>query len=360
MKTSFFYSFCLMSIILVSLTNCNKTTDKQKTNSVKETVVDRTDLTNDFYDNSETFNLPLSPLSVTGEIANPSNIDLSTLPLHSVIVKEAVLNEDGTKFIGAYKYDGYSLYDILNLMKLKKANEKEFNPIIDLYVTIENSKGEKVIISWGEIYYAYHLHEIIIAKQITRIVPSKTKKLWALPTESKLIVSTDLITERNISMPSKITVKSYHKSFFTRKGLVPLYSPKIDIYANNKLVNTLKGLSDTLKRQEYPNIFYGRGRGFHSATPFNGVMLKDILSSNAELSQKNIRTGTFLVVAKDGYRGLFSYSEIFNRNDQNQILLICNPKVTNDGIFRLFPACDFFSDRAIKGISDIYFSNNEN
>lgn len=353
-----------MTFVLFTFTNCNKTNKNLKTNQDSSAVINKlpylTDQTNDFYDNSETYNLPLSPISVSGEISNPSSIDFSKLPLHTVIVKEAILDEKGNKFIGAYRYDGYSLYDILNLMKIKKANEKEFNPIIDLYVTIENNKGEKVIISWGEIYYPIHLHEIIIAKQVTRIVPSKTKKLWPLPKESKLIVGSDLVSERNINMPSKITVKSYHKSFLTRKGLNPLYSPKIDVFIDNKLVKTLTGVSDTFKKQEYSNIFYGRGRGLHSTTSFTGVMLKDILKPYTELSQKNIRTGTYLVVGKDGYRSVFTFSELMNRNDQSEILLICKPEVKDDGIFKLFPSCDFFSDRAIKGIMSIYFSNNEN
>lgn len=347
-----------MIITLLSFTSCNN--NKNKTTQIINNSADTTDQTNDFYDNAETNNLTLGSISVSGEIEKACNIDLSKLPLHTVIVKEAILQGKDNEFVGAYRYDGYSLYDILNLVKIKKANEKEFKPIIDLYVTIENNKGEKVIISWGEIYYPNHLHEIIIAKQVTRIVPSKTKDLWPLPTESKVIISSDLITERNISMPTKITVKSFNKSFTTVKGLKPLYSPKIDIYNNNKLVNTLTKLSDTLKREVYSTIFYGRGRGIHSTTPFTGVMLKSILAPYTELSQKNIRTGTFLVVAKDGYRGLYTYSELLNRNDQAEILLICKPELKDDGIFKIFPACDFFSDRAIKGITGIYFSNNEN
>ena len=67
----------------------------------------------------------------------------------------------------------------------------------------------------------------------------------------------------------------------------------------------------------------------------------------------------FLVVAKDGYRGVFTFSEIMNRNDQAEVLLICYPEAKNKGKFRLFPACDFFSDRAIKSITGIYFSVNE-
>jgi hypothetical protein len=192
-----------------------------------------------------------------------------------------------------------------------------------------------------------------------RIVPSKTNELWPLPKQSKLVVSTDLITERNISNPLKITVKSYPKSFKTVKGLKPLYSPKVDIYKENKLVQTLTKNPTNLPNEKFHTIFYGRGRGIHSTQPFTGVMLKDILGKHVEMNKKNIQEGIFLVAAKDGYRGVFTYSEIMNRNDQSEILLVCRPEVKDDGIFMLFPACDFFSDRAIKAITEIYFSANE-
>ncbi|HSH53138.1 MAG TPA: hypothetical protein VK982_15545, partial [Bacteroidales bacterium] len=231
--------------------------------------------------------------------------------------------------------------------------------IIDLYVQVENNKGEKINISWGEIFYPNHLQEIIIATQVMRIVPSKTHDLWPLPEKSKLVVSTDLITERNISNPVKITVKSYPKSFKTIKDLKPLYSPKIDIYKENKLVETITENPKGLKTEEFHTIFYGRGRGIHSTQPFTGVMLKHVLGKHVEMNQKNIREGIFLVAAQDGYRGVFTYSELMNRNDQSEVLLICRPQDKEKGVFRLFPACDFFSDRAIKGITEIYFSANE-
>jgi hypothetical protein len=325
----------------------------------RQLIADTTDATNDFYDNAETHQLPAQALTIEGEISNPGIVDFSKLPLRSVIVKETLLAENGDKFVGAYRYDGYALYDILNLVKLNKKNKEEFNPIIDLYVQVENDKGEKVNISWGEIYYPNHLQEIIIATQVMRIVPSKTNDLWPLPEVSKLVVSRDLITERNISNPLKITVKSYPKSFETVKGLKPLFSSTIDIYNENEKVETLTGYPKGMQIEKFNTIFYGRGRGIHSTQPFTGVLLKDVLGKNTTFDQKNIREGIFLIVAKDGYRGVFSFSEIMNRNDQAEVLLVCQPELTDDGIFRTFPACDFFSDRAIKGINAIYFSANE-
>jgi len=351
----------LISLIALTVASCNQKNSNTETQSnyLRPTKADTVDATNDFYDNAETYELAVKPISIEGEIENPGLVDFSTLPLRSVIVKETLLAENGDEFIGAYRYDGYSLYDMLNHIKLNKKNSDEFNPIIDLYVQVENDKGEKVNISWGEVYYPNHLQEIIVAKRVMRIVPSKTNELWPLPESGKLVIASDLITERNISNPVKITVKSYPKSFKTVKGLKPLYSPSLDIYNENEKLVSLTKNPHELSKETFHTIFYGRGRGIHSTQPFEGVMLKDILSRYIEFNRESIRQGIFLVVAEDGYRGVFTFSEVMNRNDQSEILLVCNPEVKDDGIFRLFPACDFFSDRAIKGINAIYFSANE-
>jgi hypothetical protein len=315
---------------------------------------DTTDLTNYFYDNAETHDLKVTNLFIGGEITNPGQMSFEGLRLHSVIVKETLLSETGDRFVGAYRYDGYSLLNILNNRKLEKKNKEEFPPIIDMYVQVENERGEKVNISWGEIYYPNHLHEIIIATRVMRIVPSKTKDLWPLPTESKLVFGTDLITERNISSPSKITVLSYPKSFVTVKGMSPVFSPDIKVYKNDELVVTLNKIPENIQQESYHTIFYGRGRGIHSTQPFEGYMLKEVLKPFVQVNRDFLRLGLVLMAAKDGYRGVFTFSEIFNRNDQSETLLIYVPDEKDGGAFRLFPAGDFFSDRAIKAVESIY------
>ena len=194
-------------------------------------LIDTADMTNNFYDNTETYALPVKDLIIEGEIANPGKVDFSKLPKHSVIVKETLLDSSGSdRFVGAYRYDGYSLFDILDDRILRKANSAEFKPIIDLYIEIENDKGQKVVFSWGEIYYPNNLHKIIIASDVSRIVPSKTKDLWPLPAESKIVAGSDLVTERNISSPVKITVRSYPLSFKVDRNMNPMYSPDIRIF----------------------------------------------------------------------------------------------------------------------------------
>jgi hypothetical protein len=315
---------------------------------------DKTDRTNDFYDNDTTFNLSAPTIEVTGEVANPGKIDLSKFPLRSEIVKEAYLDVKGDSvFKGAYRYDGYSLYDILNNIVLKKKNAAEYRPIIDLYVEIENAKGEKVVLSWGEIYYPVNRYKILIATKVARIVPSKTKDLWPLPTENKLVVTEDLLSERNISNPVKITVKSYTCSIVATKDMPDKFSKEIAIYKNENSIDKISKYPVGLTEYNYPSIFYGRGKGIHKITDFKGVPLKTILAKHIAFNKINIQKSIVVIVGKDGYRSVFTFSEIFNRNDFAEVLLINRSNDKENGAFSIFAAADYFSDRAIKSISEI-------
>lgn len=320
---------------------------------IEKQPIDTSDMTNNFYDNAETYSLQIKDLIIEGEIANPGKVNFSDLPKHTVIVKETLLDSTGgDRFVGAYRYDGYSLFDILNKSIIKKANSAEFNPIIDLYVEIENGSGEKVVFSWGEIYYPVNMHKIIIASSVSRIVPSKTKELWPLPVASRIIAGSDLITERNINEPVKITIKSIRKSYPVIKGMSPMYSSDFKLFKNDKQVGAITKTDDN-GNVTFNTIFYGRGKGIHSTTPFTGLALKDVIGKFYPVTGANLMTGMLCIAGKDGYRCAVSYSELFNRNDQQEFLLIRSEPDEDGGLYRIFAACDFFSDRAIKAVSEI-------
>jgi hypothetical protein len=322
----------------------------------KPDAPDRNDRNNNFYDNEETYDLTPVDLMISGEIENPGKVDFSKIQKRSVIVKETLLNDVGSNaFTGAYRYDGYSLFDILNDRVLKKKNEAEFRPIIDIFIEIENNKGDKVVLSWGEIYYPNYLHNIIIATNVMRIVPNKTKDLWPLPAECRLIVGNDLVTERNISSPTRITVRSYPRSYVVNRELNPLISNEVKVFQGEKLAGTMRETPADLQKETLHTIFYGKGRGIHSTQPFTGVYLKDYLGTKFPSSRKNLREGLVLLVGIDGYRSAYTFSEIMNRNDQAEVLIVPCPEEKDGGKFRIFPSCDFFSDRAVKALSEIRF-----
>ncbi len=350
----------LLLILILPCMYAQKTSDPLKNKDglkiASQVAPDQSDKNNNFYDNEETYILPMSDLVIEGEIENPGKVDFSGLPIRTVIVKEALLvNDSGNKFIGAYRYDGYSLFDILNDRILKKKNAEAFRPIIDLFVEIENKKGEKVVLSWGEIYYPNFLHNIIIATQVMRIVPSKTKDLWPLPTESKLIVSQDLISERNISSPSRITILSYPRDYKVNREMKPLVSETVKILDGERQIDSFTELPLQFQKETLHTIFYGKGRGIHSTQPFTGILVKSLIEDKVQITKNLLMHGLVVFAGIDGYRSVYTFSELMNRSDQEEILLVPCPEDKDGGKFRIFPSCDFFSDRAVKALSEIRF-----
>jgi len=311
---------------------------------------------NNFYDNTETSVLRGPEIRVDGEVQNPGLVKLSKLSLHSVIVRESAFREGkGAEFTGAYRYDGYSIFDILENRFVKKRNRDEFDSVIDLIVVIENKKGEKVVVSWGEIYYPANLHKILIATHVSPVLPTKTDEKWPVPEKTKLICGNDLLTVRNIEQPCKITVMTQPLDLEINREISPFYSAKIDVYESGEKVDAILNIDDIPGHRIYPSIFYGRGRGFHGVRHFTGRLLKSLLMKYFDVNENDLKTGYFCVSSVDGYRITLSFSEIFNRNDNNDFLLIDEGEGREGGRFRIFPAPDFFSDRSVKAVNAFYF-----
>ena len=135
----------------------------------------------------------------------------------------------------------------------------------------------------------------------------------------------------------------------------PMFSEGFSIFINNKESVKVTEFGSGLNVNTYNTIFYGRGRGIHSTTPFKGVFLKSMIEKYFPSTKENLMTGLFCFAGKDGYRMTVSFSELFNRNDQQEFLLIKTAPDEDGGLFRLFPGCDFFSDRAIKSLSEVHF-----
>jgi len=316
---------------------------------------------NDFYDNTETYLLQNnSSIQVEGEVKNSQIIDFDSLTFRSVIVKEMSNSNDQNEFVGSYRYDGFSLFDILKDVEIKKKNEAEFSRVIDLLVIVENDSGEKVIFSWGEIFYPSNLHKIIIATRVSLILPSTVEVNYPIPQQRKLVCEPDLISIRSINNPTKITIMSSpykHKNETKSKNL---YSSNISFYDNNIEIGRLDKTPDSLENYKYSTIFYGRGKGLHNTTDFSGVLFKKVITKYLKNDFLNLKTVFLTISAVDGYRITISLSELINRNDFAEFLFIERPEGEKGGKFSLFPAPDFFSDRAIKAISEIHLNQIEN
>jgi hypothetical protein len=139
----------------------------------------------------------------------------------------------------------------------------------------------------------------------------------------------------------------------------PLYSSDFKLFITEGKATSYSKLPGQYQTETVHTVFYGKGRGIHSTQPFSGIYIKELLNPSFSFDRKNLMTGLFVFVGIDGYRTVYSYSEIMNRNDQAEILLVPCENEKDGGKFRIFPSCDFFSDRAVKALSEIHFSTIE-
>jgi hypothetical protein len=311
---------------------------------------DRNQSTNSFFDGSEATSFAVKNVTIQGEVQDPGPVDLSSLPLRSIAFKELAIENGQRVFKGAYFAGGYSLYDILSSKKFKKAPENTFSPPVDLYVVVENEKGDKAVFSWGEIYYR-NSFDILITKTIQAINPARSKATWSLPGVPRLICAGDSINARFINSPTKITVRSFH-------GPVPKEKPK-DIYSPElKIVSktgsfTVADIASSVEKRTYLDVGYGHGMGFKGAQNVSGYLLKDVIASNWKPSSDMFGKWIAVASAKDGYRSVLSLSEIMNRSDNQDLLLLDQRDSPGSGRFTLYPAGDFFADRDVRAVEKI-------
>jgi hypothetical protein len=312
--------------------------------------------TNSFFDDSESKDLDPKSILIQGEVQDPGPVDFSSLPIRSVAIKEMGIENGIRAFKGAFFVNGYSLYDILNSRNFKKTSENTFSSPVDLYAVVENEKGEKAAFSWGEIYYR-NSFDILISKTIQPINPARGKASYVLPQTPRLMCAGDLLNVRFINNPTRITVKSFH-------GSMPKEKPK-DIYAPEMKIVTKTGsftigdVGSSVEKRTYPVVSYGHGMGFKGNENVSGFLLRDLIAANLTPTPAMLREWIAVASAKDGYRVVLSLSEIMNRSDNQDFLLLDKKDSLDNGRYTLFPAADFFADRDVRAIEKLELSGLE-
>lgn len=306
--------------------------------------------TNSLFDVSAVKTYNPKSILVQGEVQAPDTVDLSTLPLRSIPIKELGFENGKQVFKGAYFVGGYALYDILKHAKIKKVPENTFKPPVDMYVVVENDKGEKAVFSWGEIYYR-NSFDILVTRSVQAINPARSKTTWPLPDEPRLVCGGDLLDVRFISNPTKITVKSYYESGTAEKPK-DVYSPEFKILTKAGSAD-IRDLGPSIEKRKYESVIYGHGMGFKEVFNATGYLLKDVVSAHAKLAPERVKNTVAVVSAKDGYRVVFSASEIMNRNDNHDYLLNDLKDSPTGGRYTLVVTPDYFADRDVRSVEKI-------
>ncbi len=315
------------------------------------------------YFNREAYTTLQGPkkLVIDGEVEQTTEIKLSKFPLRTVTVKEAMYCKEGDSiaFLGAFRYEGYALCDILSTVKVDKESKEDLWPPIDLYIEVRNDAGDTAVFSWGELFYTANMYGVVVAKRVTRVIPGKTGELWDLPTAMKLIATTDLVSVRNIPCPTHITIRSLKGNYIVDRAPEVLENDPGRLAIQMSLQDTaavLTSLPEGLPTLTYPVLFYGNSTGYKGMREYSGLLLRDVLAPWFPADDyKTIQTGMLSIAGVDGFRAAFSVAEIVNRNDHREILL------RHDGTsFAIYTACDAFADRSIKGLSEIRLTDSEN
>lgn len=311
---------------------------------------------NSLFHQTEETTLSKGEILVVGEVKNNESIDFSKLYKREVIVKESLYDSAGINFIGAYRYKGYSLFDMLNTVELAKKNQEAFRPIIDLYVIVRNAAGESAVFSWAEIFLTADPHQVLIATESAPIKPYRKEVDYPVTENWKLVSARDLFAFRNIENPSSIEICSFdRKDFPIIRDLEPLYSENIAVWKQDTLLKTITTIPENLPTHEYITNFYGMGMGFHPNDGFKGVSLGKMLEDMLHFYDPELnRTGLVCFAGADGYRAVYSYSELFNRPDGLSPILDISQQDSSGGRFRLFHPEEFYADRSVKALQTIY------
>lgn len=303
---------------------------------------------NSFYERGPVKEYSIDGIFVEGEVESPGPVAFAGLPRRQVAVKETGFEEGKPVFRGSFLFSGYSLYDILNAKPVKKARA-DFSPEVDLYVVVENAKGEKAVFSWGEIYYARNNFNALIYGAARSVTAPKRGRDWPLPETSRLVCADDLYNVRFIASPTKITVKSAPGGYPGAKHAAA-YAPEFKVVSGGKSEN-FKEVAKIAGRRGYVLAAYGHGTGFKEIKNAEGYLFKDVLAAAGAKPQDS---GDRLVVvsAGDGYRAAFSLSELVNRGDNADFLLL-DRGADKEGRYSLLSASDFFVDRNVRSVAKV-------
>ena len=306
--------------------------------------------------------------SISGLVRKPTTVKPADLAKHpAVSVRFNDVHRDGT-FHGIQVYEGVPLQALLEQAEIAKPKSL-FDRLIDLAIVITNRAGEKVVLSWGEVFYR-HSADVLVAYTAVPKMPHKPCSSCHAPSKyqarfdqltrqialPKLIVLNDHWSDRAIEGIASIEVKDLGKDvgIFLRKEDHPkkLISPDIRLSGPGIETVVLDDFSG-FERLRADLVQAGDGTGFHGIRHYEGVSLSEVLQ---KAGLKPDPSAAFLCSAPDGYRALLSSGEVFFSWPGSGVIVAdaMNGQTIDDGgRFRIIPVKDLPADRWLKSVSRI-------
>lgn len=345
-----------MTIGLLILASCGRVSER-----ISDAITGATQFAgmdgNSMYHQGDAVQLTRGSIDVVGEVKEPGNIRFRRQVKREVFTREARFRGGEQEFRGAYRYRGYSLFDLLHPFEYQKKNAEEFPPGTDLYIVVENDLGETVVFSWAEIFHTSNPHQVLIAVEMAPIEPYRAEVNYPADEVWKVVSAGDLFAERHLLNPVRIHVHSFHeKEYPIQRRMENMFSASVRVEMEGEpVMNMDKQDAKHLKPRVYQTAFWGMGMGYHKNPQFSGPYLHELLGDQLDLSDPALlRNGLVCFAAIDGYRAVFSFSQLFNRLDQSPPILAIPNEPGDGGHFRLFLPDAFFADYSVKSVSDMY------
>jgi precorrin-4 methylase/DMSO/TMAO reductase YedYZ molybdopterin-dependent catalytic subunit len=302
-------------------------------------------------------------LSVTGLVEKPQFLSMNDLSqFNSVSIKLTEVLTDRT-YTGNFQYRGVPLKTLLELAVIKKL-EPGFSKLIDLVIVVKNARGEKAVLTWGEVFYR-NPSDTVIALSADPVKAMKScqgchakgsYEKWESPLSRtiglpKLVLANDFYSDRCIEnitgievvdmLPQKATAKVEHlrSEAFTITGQS----------GESKAIENLKSYRHTAFQVKHA----GEGRGYHGIEEYEGVPLMDILAEN---KIKPSLDSLLIFSAPDGYRSVLSYGELSMTRFGREIFIADvkdGRSIEKEGKFNLIIRHDLSSDRWVKALEKI-------
>lgn len=301
-------------------------------------------------------------VSVSGLVGQPLTLDVEDLArLRTVEVRSNEVAEDGG-YRGAFGYRAVSLKTLLSLAKVRKDESDFFKPI-DLAVVVRNRRGERRVLSWGEVLYrqeadvvlAYDGRPVMPMKNCTACHTGSEYQKWLAPLERsigypKLLFPHDAVADRSLEEVDRIEVVSVPAPVrFDRKKNAS--SDAFSIREGNRAV-VVRDLS-RYRPAAADAIQIGEGKGFHGRISLRGASLADIIAQNGFTPDANV---LLVVSSVDGYRSVLSYGEVkYGRFGSGVFVADAagGKKITELGRFHCVMPDDLASDRWVKALARI-------
>lgn len=335
-------------------------------------------------------------LTVKGAVKTETGLSHRDISKLKSSIKRVKMYNDAKEYAGSCEMEGVNLCDILALSNVSKKSGDGFDRELDMYVVVRGGSGRSAVFSYGEIFLNGEPGSVFLTKSARNIFPHKHEDLkpfgfdihkWIeapasnnvdlkncaschngkdqkpvyFPKGYCLYASFDRSCARFIEDVRAIEVcQIADRKIAAEKDRENMWCESPAFNASDRATSEISAafLAGFPKASCTENTV-GMGKGFHGKITFEGFDMAPVLKSKCG-ADIDIAKSYVVVTAADGYRSLFSAAEIFDHAAGPNLLLIDRQDGKDlqkgDGRFRAFIKSDFFIDRSVRSVREVYYN----